>query len=611
MSRPTHRVTFQPEGRHVFVLDGTTVVEAAGQAGIILNQPCGGGGTCGKCRVEVLEGAPEPGATELAVLSPKELADGWRLACQFAIQGHTVISVPQQARFFEQKILVEGKERVYSFAPNLRKVCVNVPEGSTDDARSDMDRARDAIGGDENLRVDLELLRTLPGILRASEHQVTFILEGDEIQSVEPGDTTGSVWGVAFDIGTTTLVGSLMDLGTGRTAAVAGRTNPQIHFGDDVVARIGYIESHDGGLERLRGRLVGAMNAIITELCERAGIEFESIYEVTVVGNTTMSHIFLGIDPTPIGHAPYLAVFREAVDCKARALAVEVNHNANLHVLPNIAGFVGSDTIGVILASGMAHDDQVQLAIDIGTNGEVVIGNRDRMLACSCAAGPALEGARIQFGMRATEGAISKIVFNDSIETSVIGGGAPTGICGSGLIDAIAQALDCGLVDPTGRIAAPDDMPEVWRRFLVEHDGQPAICLVPAERTRMGQDIVLTQKDFREVQLATAAIRAGVQVLMSEFGVGLDELEVVLIAGGFGNFIRRSHAQRMGLLPGVPHERIEYIGNAAATGARMALTCRSCRVEAEDISRRIEYVELATRADFQMHYMEAMEFPEI
>jgi uncharacterized 2Fe-2S/4Fe-4S cluster protein (DUF4445 family) len=593
----------------VFVLDGTTVVEAAGQAGIILNQPCGGGGTCGKCRVEVLEGAPEPVASEQAVLSPAELADGWRLACQMTIRGHTVITVPPQARFFEQKILVKGRERAYSLDPSLRKVCVSVPEGSTDDPRSDMDRVRDAIAADEYLRVDLELLRALPGMLRRSDNRVTFILEGDEIQNVESGDTTDSVWGVAFDIGTTTLVGSLMDLRTGQTAAVAGRTNPQTHFGDDVVTRISYIESHDGGLARLRARLLGAMNAIIAELCESAGIECESVYAATAVGNTTMSHIFLGIDPTSIGHAPYLAVFREAVDCRARTLDVAINPDANLHVLPNIAGFVGSDTIGVVLASGMAHDDRVQLAIDIGTNGEVVIGNRDRMLACSCAAGPALEGARIQFGMRASEGAISKVVFNDTIETSVIGGGAPTGICGSGLIDAVAQALDCGLVDPTGRIVAPDEVPEARRESLVEHDGQPAICLVPAERTRMGQAIVLTQKDFREVQLATAAIRAGVQVLMSEFGVGLDELEAVLVAGGFGNFIRRSHAQRMGLLPGVPHERIEYIGNAAATGARMALACRSCRAEAEDISRRIEYIELATRADFQMHYMDAMEFP--
>jgi uncharacterized 2Fe-2S/4Fe-4S cluster protein (DUF4445 family) len=307
-----------------------------------------------------------------------------------------------------------------------------------------------------------------------------------------------------------------------------------------------------------------------------------------------------------------VAVFRESVDLKASDVGLELNRNANLHMLPNIAGFVGSDTVAVVLASGMAREEPVRIAIDIGTNGEVVIGNRDRLVACSCAAGPALEGARIMHGMRATEGAISKVVINDDVEVSVIGGGRATGICGSGLIDAVAEALNAGILDETGRIVDPDSVPDLAegvRRAICEHDGQPAIMLVDAAHSRTGKPVLLTQRDIREVQLAKAAIRAGIEVIANEFGTPVGELPQLLLAGGFGNFIRRSNAKRIGLLPPLPTERIEFIGNAASTGAKTVLACRECRAEAERISRETEYIELATRPDFQMAYMEAMTFP--
>lgn len=615
MTHKTLRVTFQPDGRNVFVLSGTNLVEAAGRAGIVLNQPCGGEGTCGKCRVEVRRNAPPPTPADRRHLDPEQLEAGWRLACRLEVQDDLIVSIPQETRFFEQMVLTEGEGCKYPFQPNVRKTFARLGEPSVQDQRSDVDRIQDALGP-EPLEVDLALVRSLPGILRADNGEVTIVIEGNEIQWVEPGDTTCELWGVAFDIGTTTIVGSLVNLADrdrAGTRAVAARTNPQVHFGDDVVSRIGYIEKHRDGLDRLRKRLLTCLNEIIIELCEAADIEADAIYETTAVGNTTMSHIFLGIDPTSIAHAPYVAVLRQAVDVKAREVGLEVNGNANLYMLPNIAGFVGSDTVAMVLASGMMRDDEILMGVDIGTNGEVVLGNRHKLLASSCAAGPAFEGARIRHGMRATEGAISKVLFNEEIDVGVIGGGRASGICGSGLIDAVAQLLRAGMLHPSGRLLTgdelPPDLPEHLRRAVTTVDDQPAVTLVDVARSKTGEPILLTQRDVREVQLAKAAVQAGIEVLAAEYGIELDEVSRILLAGGFGNFIRRSEAKRIGLLPPIPGDCIEFVGNAAAAGANTALLCRDCRQEAETISRTARYVELANRADFQQTFTEALMFP--
>jgi len=608
-------VTFQPEGRSVFVLGGSKVIEAAGQAGIILNTPCGGEGTCGKCRIEVRGDAPEATEAEARHLSEEEIARGMRLACQLSVEDDLVVSVPQSARFYEQVVLTEGEGREVSFEPSVRKRFIELPPPSVHDLRSDMDRLKDALRQEgEELEIALEHARALPGLLRAERFRVTVVLHDDTVQGLERGDTTDSIWGVAFDVGTTTIVGALVNLQTGRREGIASRTNPQVHFGDDVVSRISYTEQNPGGLAELNRRLIDCMNDIILELATAAGADLKRIYEVTAVGNTTMTHIMLGVDPSPIAHAPYVSVFREAVDVPAHSMGLDVNAHANLHVLPNVAGFVGSDTVAVILASGMMHSDAVRIAIDIGTNGEVVIGNRDRLIACSCAAGPAFEGARIRHGMRATEGAISKVALNEEVDVSVIGGGRASGLCGSGLVDAVAELLRLGLVDPTGRMRAGDDLPagvpDGIRRAVVSHADQPAFALVDAHSSKTGEPILLTQRDVREAQLAKGAIWAGMQVISAEFGTRPEEVSQVLLAGGFGNFIRRSRAKRIGLLPDLPTSRIDFIGNAAAVGARIALNSRACRAEAEAISRKIEYVELANRPDFQTLFMDAMLFPE-
>jgi len=615
MRRQTFRVTFEPEGRNVFALRGTKLIEAAGQAGIILNTPCGGEGTCGKCRVEVRAAAPAPTEADRRHLTPQQIQDGYRLACQLAVDGDMVVTIPEDARFYEQVVLTEGKEHAFKFQPSVRKHFVELSPPSVADLRSDMTRLKEKlVGPADSLRADLWLVQRLPGFLREQGFKVTAVLLDNQLLCLEKGDTTGALWGVAFDIGTTTVVGTLVNLGTGERGGVASRTNPQVHFGDDVVSRIRYCEQHADGLAKLHRRVVDCLNDIILELTTDTGIDSDDIYEATAVGNTTMTHILLNIDPSPIAHAPYVSVFKEPMDLNAQGIGLDINPHANLHVLPNIAGFVGSDTVGVILASRLMHSGEVRLAIDIGTNGEIVVGDRGRLIACSCAAGPAFEGARVRFGMRATEGAISKVVINEEIEVGVIGGGRARGICGSGLLDAVAELLRVGVIDPAGRIVSagglPGSVPDKVRRALVSYDGQPAVVLADMQASAAGEPIVLTQRDVRELQLAKAAIWAGIQVVAGEFGIRPEDPVQVLLAGGFGNFLRRSNAKRIGLLPDIPTSRIEFIGNAAFVGARMALSCRDCRAEARSISEKTEYVELANRPDFQAYFMDAMMFPQ-
>jgi len=607
-------VTFEPDGRTVHVLPGTRAIEAAGLAGIPLNTPCGGQGTCGKCKVELLNHRPEPTEAELNLLTADELRRGMRLACQLRIHHDATISVPDQTRFFEQTILTEGTRGAFNLEPNLTKHPVMVPPASAGDPRSCLDRLIEALGKNgKDLQVDLTLARTLSTLAAENAFQATVVMRDDRIYRLEPGDPTDRLWGIAFDIGTTTIVGTLLDLNTGRPQGVASRTNPQVSFGDDVVSRINYAQQHPDGLNRMRQRLLNCMEEMIAELLQNAAIKPEWVYEITAVGNTTMNHIFLGLDPTSIGRAPYVAVLRGAMDVEGSDMGLNACPNASLYTLPNIAGFVGSDTVGVVLATGMMFARDLQLAIDIGTNGEVVLGNRDRLVACSCAAGPAFEGARIRHGMRATEGAISKVVINEGIEVEVIGGGPPRGICGSALVDVVAELLRLGLIDQSGRMAqadqAPKDVPEEVREALTEVDGQPAVTLADATHSGTGEPVVLTQRDVREVQLAKAAIRAGIEVICRHCEVDPLEVSRILLAGGFGNFIRRSNAIRIGLLPPVPTSRVEFVGNAASEGAKMALLSRSCRRNAELISRNTEYVELANRPDFQNLFAEHLMFP--
>jgi len=608
----TIKVTFEPEGKAAFVLPGSLALEAAARAGIIIETPCGGRGSCGKCRIVVRDGCSKPTATERRLLTRKELAGGVRLACQAKLMRETVVTVPDASRFFEQRILTRGVGAADRLCPAVVKRAVRVPEASLADPRSDADRALQALGEGEGLRLTLGAARELPAALRADGRLLTAVLHGDEVIAIEPGDATGRCFGLAVDVGTTTVVGSLLDLTTGHEAALAARTNLQVSFGDDVVARITHASEGDG-LRELQAKAVECINDIVAEVAARASIPREAIYEITTVGNTTMNHLLLGLDPRQIAQIPFAAVVRSAMVVPAAEVGIEVHPRARLYAMPNIAGFVGGDTVGVILAAGLAGRSKPTLAVDIGTNGEMVLGTAKRLVACSTAAGPAFEGARIRFGMRAAAGAIEQVRFGRDVEISVVGDARPRGLCGSALVDSLAELLRVGILEPSGRLRGPDELPRkvpaAIRRRVVRGEHGNDFVLAHEDETDLDSPILLTQADVRQVQLAKGAIRAGIEVLKSKLRLDDARLDAILLAGGFGNFVRRRNALRIGLLPPVEHARIHFIGNAALAGAKMVLACKAYREQAEEISRQTEYLELGGMPEFQHHFAEAMLFP--
>jgi uncharacterized 2Fe-2S/4Fe-4S cluster protein (DUF4445 family) len=464
-------------------------------------------------------------------------------------------------------------------------------------------------------RVDSDLAVVVPPESRFYEHKILDqgIAPGVQIHPTiyhryESIAGQGRLLGVAIDIGTTTVVAKLLDMVTGRCLATQAVLNPQTRFGDDVVSRINYAQSEEHFVE-LHDVIVGCINEMIRRLCRQAQADTSSLYEASIVGNTTMNHLFLRLPVEQLGRAPYRAWSVDAHDLPPGDLGIEINPAGNVHCAENIAGFVGADTTAVALAVDMdAVEDRV-LVVDIGTNGEIVLGTREKLYAASCAAGPALEGARIRYGSRAADGAVEAVVFNEDISLDTIGASRPRSICGSGLIDAVAVLLDLGIVDMTGRFTDGQSkgasLPKPLASRILEYEGQPAFCLAWSEQTSQ-PDILLTQRDIREVQLAKAAIRAGIRILMNKLGMSDLDVDRVLLAGAFGNYIRPSSAIRIGLLPNVPLERIESVGNAAATGAEILLISEECRERAARLARRIQYIEIAHEKDFADLFADAM-----
>jgi uncharacterized 2Fe-2S/4Fe-4S cluster protein (DUF4445 family) len=518
-------ITFKPDGRQISIHAGATLLDAAGQAGIILNTVCGGKGICKKCIVNL-----DPDGRGV-------------LACQHYIDSDLTVTVPPSSRFFEHKILTEGVAPQTEIQPDIYKKYLKFA-------------------------------------------------------------SAGKIFGVAVDIGTTTVVAKLIDMTDGHPLATQADLNPQARYGDDVISRISYAQT-DAKLAELHKAIIDCINELTAKLCSQASIDTKQIYEMCVVGNTTMNHIFLKLPVVQLGQAPYKAFSLDAKDLSPEKIALQINPAGNVHTVENIAGFVGSDTVAVALAVDINSAQDLTLVVDIGTNGEIVLGTADKLYAASCAAGPAFEGARISCGSRAMEGAIQAVVINEGdIDLEVIGNCPPYSICGSGLIDAVAVLLDLGIIDRTGRFVKPEKLqgklsPADLSR-IIQQNRQPAFRLV--------DKIVLTQQDIRQLQLAKAAIRAGIKLLQKKIGLEDDDIKQVLLAGAFGNYIRRESALRIGLLPNLPLERIHFIGNAAASGAQMVLLSLKCRAQAKKLARKIEYVEIANEPDFQGVFAECMSF---
>lgn len=608
------KVVFQPHGRTVYVLPGTKVLEAAAQAGLAVETPCGGAGLCGKCRVRMLAGAAEALASEQAMFSSDEIKQGWRLACQSEIARAAVVDVPESSIFAsgQQIVAQTHAPSTRELLPAVRKIYVNLPPPTLEDNQADMLRLQAAVGP---FRCDLAALRAIGGRLGEFGYKGTAVLTDHRLIDFEKGDTTGKCYGVAFDIGTTTVVGSLMDLTTGKECAIASAINPQVSLGDDVLSRIKFASAFAAHLEQLRSAIAGTVAKLTREMATQASIGLGDIYEACFAGNTTMQHLLCGINVASLGQSPFAPTCGEGLLVAAAELGLGIHPRAMAYVYPIIGGFVGGDTVSGIVASRLIEQDSPALMVDIGTNGEIVLACEGKLTAASTAAGPAFEGARISCGMRAAAGAIEKVVLNDDVEISVIGDAQPAGLCGSGLIDLAAELLRVGIISPEGRLLSGDDLPAnlppaLRSRVRQDSQGQMQFIIVPPMANRAS--LCLTQRDVRELQLASGAIRAGITILLKQAGLRASDLKQVLLAGGFGSFIRRNHAQRLGLLPmEVEHHRIHYVGNTSLSGARWALVSTKIRQEAEDLARRTGHVELSQDLNFQNEFAEAMIFPSV
>ncbi len=606
------RVTFEPTGRTVHVLPGTTVLEAAARAGLTIDTPCGGAGTCGKCRVRFTQGADEPCAPAERTLTADELDAGWRLACQARLSHDATIELPESSLFAggHQILTDTAGPSDQPVQPAIRKEYVELTPPTLDDPAADLLRLQQAVGP---VRTDLEVLRRLSGVMRESHYAGTAVIANNRLVDFQPGDTTGTCLGLAVDIGTTTIVGSLLELTTGREVSLSAMMNPQVRHGDDVLSRIKHGQDNPAGLDDLRGAVLEAINAILDDVTAKAGVSRRDICEIALAGNTTMQHLLCGLDVTQLGQVPFVPTFARGLVLRAADLDVSIHPGGLAYVFPVIGGFVGGDIVAGLLATRLDGTGEPTLLVDIGTNGEIVLSAGGRLLAASTAAGPAFEGARISCGMRATRGAIEKVVFDGDVRMSTISDAPPVGLCGSALVDLAAELLRVGIVTCEGRLLAgdelPADLPDPLRRRVTAEAGPPRFVLAGADGDR--GEVALTQRDIRELQLAAGALRAGLIILLQRAGLTPADVQRVHLAGGFGSFIRRSHAQRIGLLPReIPHHRISYVGNAALNGARWALLSTAVRQQAEQLARSAEHVELAQDPNFQMLFAEAMIFPE-
>ncbi len=597
-------VTYLPFGRTTRVPSGTTVFSAAHWIGLPIDSTCGGRGTCGKCKVRITHGLPDAETADHRQLRPQEIADGWRLSCQARIHDDMTCEVPQLLRV--PKAATMGLGRLVILDPNVRKVHLTLHEPDMHDQRSDVQRLKDALTEEGlDMSAPVPVLRLLPAVLREAGFSITAVLAGENLVAVEPGDTTGECYGVAFDVGTTTLVGTLMNLRTGMAASVLSTLNGQAPFGADVISRISHGMNGPHAIAELQQAVAGTMNGILTELYRQAGVPRDRTYEAVVVGNVTMLHLLLGVDPTPLSMAPFTPAFMEPLNVAAAEIGLEIHPHGYVQTLPALGAYVGADIVAGVLATSVAREDRLRVFVDVGTNGEIVLGSAQRALATAAPAGPAFEGSQIRCGMRATDGAIEGVQLGDRVELQIIGGDVPAqGICGSGLVDATAQLLVAGLMDHSGRLRLASEVPDhPLRNRLIDVDGVRAFLLADG--------VYLTQRDIRELQFAKGSIATGIKVLMDILGVRPEDLDEVLLGGSFGSYLNPESAKIIGLVPPVDVDRIIAVGNSAGEGAKIALLSYRERQVAFELPSRIEYVELSGRADFNDAFISVLGFPQL
>lgn len=609
------RVTlhFEPSGTTVRVPRGVSVFDAASWNGIAIDSTCGGNGTCKKCRVRIVDGSVPISPLDVRAFSEAELAAGWRLACRAEAEDDLVVDVPPLVT--RPKAATVGVGRQVILRPGLKKRYVELTEPTLQDQRTDLERLRDALD-DLELQVDAGVLRRLPRVLRDADFKVTCVVVDSLLVDVEPGDTSDRLRAIAFDLGTTTVVATLLDLATGTPVAVASMLNRQQPFGADVISRISATMLDPTALERLRGLAGETLQALADEVCAQGGVDREEVYEVALAGNATMTQLALGIDPEPVGVAPFIMATRSYPDLPAAELGLRLHPRARATVFPALGAYVGGDVLAGLLATGMTRDKRLRLFIDVGTNCEIALGSVDRLVCTAAPAGPAFEAAQIRCGMRAADGAIEAVrIAGDSLELDVIGDVEPAGICGSGLVDAVAELVRAGLLDPSGRLVTDEQAaqlaPELSRRLVARPDGERVFVLHwTAGEGDVDGAVYLSQRDVRELQFAKAAIATGWRLLVEELAIDPSEIQQVLLAGSFGSYLSPASAVRIGLVPKLALPRIISAGNVAGEGAKMALLSMQERHAATALLEEIEYVELSDRADFNDRFVEQLAFPE-
>jgi len=604
-------LVFEPGTRRVRVPAGVSVFDAASWNGIAIDSTCGGHGTCKKCKVRMLEGAVPPSPLDSRAFSPDEVRGGWRLACRALAGADATVEVPPLVT--RPKAATVGVGRQVILRPAVQKRYLELAEPTLADQATDLERVLAAMD-DLELRVDLPVLRDLGRVLRAADYQVTAVVVDDVLIAVEPGDTSARRFGIAYDLGTTTVVATLLDLSTGTPVAVDSVLNAQQPFGADVISRISATMLNRDALGRLTGLAQQTLADLAATVCDRGGVDPGEVYEVAVAGNATMTHLALGIDPEPLGVAPFIMSTRLYPEVLAADLGIGVHPRARAVVFPAFGAYVGGDITAGLLASGMDRDSRTRLFIDIGTNCEIVLGNDDWLLATAAPAGPAFEGAAIRCGMRAADGAIEVVTMTpDALELKVIGDAEPAGLCGSGLVDAVTGLVRVGLLDSSGRLIAEDEAalraPGLAARLTRVGDERVFVLRWLGEAGDATHSVYLSQRDIRELQFAKAAIATGWQILLEEAGLAASDIQQVLLAGSFGSYLSPANAIRLGLVPKLAVLRVVSAGNVAGEGAKMALLSLRERAAGLALLEEVRYVELSDRADFNDRFVGQLAFP--
>ena len=602
------KLDFAPSNQSFKVPPGVSVFDAASWNGIAIDSTCGGHGTCKKCKVQITEGIVPISRLDLRAFSQDELKNGWRLACVARATENLAITVP--AMTTRPKAATVGVGRQVILRPAVQKRYLELDEPTLHDQRPDIQRVKDAID-DLEVNVEFKLLQKLPTVLRKNNFKVTAVVVDDLLIDIEPGNTTDKRFAIAYDLGTTTVVATLLDLNSGTPVAVKSMLNMQQPFGADVISRISATMLDENALDKLRIAAQSTLSELTNEVIKEAEISPNNVYEIAIAGNATMVQLVLGVDPEPVGVAPFITASQNWPVLNAKEFGIEIHPGARAYIFPSFGAYVGGDIVAGVLASGMDRDKRVRLFIDVGTNCEIVLSDGNKILATAAPAGPAVEAASIKCGMRAADGAIEVVkITKDGVSLQVIGEVEPQGMCGSGLVDAVAELAKIGVLDQSGRFVTQEVMekefPKLSSRLINLETNEKAFLLHGDKNDPL---VYLTQRDVRELQFAKASIATGWRLLMEQLKLNDEDIQQVLLAGSFGSYLSPASAIQIGLVPKIPVMRIVSAGNVAGEGAKMVLLSQPERNGATALLNEVEYVELSDRADFNDKFVVQLSFP--